>query len=369
MYKKVPKRYKLTKTVVPLHSINNFNEHQQQKQITHIMQNLTVLNTNSDLNTYTPNVISEGAKKLILSSRAQNSKLAYKKQVSYFCVWCKNEGVQFSVNYSNTDITVTGLDDLKPTHIANYVSYLVDNGKTVSTITQTIAAINSVTVPFDYAPAKTHLVKTVIEGVKRTIGVAQKKAKAVQPTNNSKFAHHQTTLPKRSYPIKKYRFIDFRFCGCVRRSELVSLKVKDFQLADTNTATFYIAKSKVNQTGKGDVKPVKRSSVKQASAINAVQNWITFAGLGNDDYLFPSIHKSGKVQTKPLSGKDVSLIVKTILGTEFSPHSLRSGFITEAFNKGVNVKVIQQTTLQITDAVTNSYNRVEKLSSAIDIFS
>lgn len=333
------------------------------------MQNLTVLNTNSDLNTYTPDVISEGAKKLILSSRAQNSKLAYKKQVSYFCVWCKNEGINFAVTYSDTDITVTGLDDLKPTHIANYVSYLVGNGKTVSTITQTIAAINSVTVPFDYAPAKTHLVKTVIEGVKRTIGVAQKKAKAVQPTEIILNLHTiKQHYPNEATQLRNTALLLLGFAGAFRRSELVSLKVKDFQLADTNTATFYIAKSKVDQTGKGDVKPVKRSSVKQACAINAVQKWITFAGLGKDDYLFPSIHKSGKVQTKPLSGKDVGLIVKTVLGTEFSAHSLRSGFITEAFNKGVNVKVIQQTTLQITDAVTNSYNRVEKLTSAIDIF-
>ncbi len=352
-----------------MHSINNFNEHQQQKQITHIMQNLTVTTANSDLSTYTIDAISEGAKKLILNSKAINTILAYKKQVSYFCVWCKNEGVQFSVNYSDT-ITVTGLDVLTPTHIANYVSYLEGNGKTVSTITQTIAAINSVTVPFDYAPAKTHLVKTVIEGVKRTIGVAQKKAKAVQPTEIILNLHTiKQHYPNEATQLRNTALLLLGFAGAFRRSELVSLKVKDFQLADTNTATFYIAKSKVDQTGKGDVKPVKRSSVKQACAITAVQNWITFAGLTGNDYLFPSIHKSGKLQPKPLSGKDVSLIVKTILGTEFSAHSLRSGFITEAFNKGVNVKVIQQTTLQITDAVTNSYNRVEKLSSAIDIFS
>ena len=333
------------------------------------MQNLVVLNTNSDLTTYTIDVISEGAKKLILNSKASNTILAYKKQVSYFCVWCKNEGVNFSVTYSDADITVTGLDDLKPTHIANYVSYLVSTGKTVSTITQTIAAINSVTVPFDYAPAKTHLVKTVIEGVKRTIGVAPKKAKAVQPTEIILNLHTiQKHYPNEATQLRNTALLLLGFAGAFRRSELVSLKVSDFQLVDTNTATFYIAKSKVDQTGKGAIKPVKRSSVKQACAINAVQNWITFAGLAKNDYLFPSIHKSGKVQTKPLSGKDVGLIVKTVLGTEFSAHSLRSGFITEAFNKGVNVKVIQQTTLQITDAVTNSYNRVEKLTSAIDIF-
>lgn len=333
------------------------------------MQNLTVLNTNSDLNTYTIDAISEGAKKLILNSKASNTILAYKKQVSYFCVWCKNEGVNFSVTYSDADITVTGLDDLKPTHIANYVSYLVSNGKTVSTITQTIAAINSVTVPFDYAPAKTHLVKTVIEGVKRTIGVAQKKAKAINPKEIILNLHTiQKHYPNEATQLRNTALLLLGFAGAFRRIELVSLKVKDFQLVDTNTATFYIAKSKVDQTGKGAIKPVKRSSVKQACAINAVQNWITFAGLAKNDYLFPSIHKSGKVQTKPLSGKDVGLIVKTVLGTEFSAHSLRSGFITEAFNKGVNVKVIQQTTLQITDAVTNSYNRVEKLTSAIDIF-
>ena len=332
------------------------------------MQNLTVTTANTDLITYTPDVISEGAKKLILSSKAQNSKLAYKKQVSYFCVWCKNEGINFEVNYS--DATVTGLDVLTPTHIANYVSCLVDNGKAVSTITQTIAAINDITVPFDYSPAKTHLVKTVIEGVKRTIGVAQKKAKAVQPTEIILNLHTiKQHYPNEATQLRNTALLLLGFAGAFRRSELVSLKVKDFQLADTNTATFYIAKSKVDQTGKGDVKPVKRSSVKQACAITAVQNFIAFAGLGKDDYLFPSIHKSGKLQPKPLSGKDVGLIVKTILGTEFSAHSLRSGFITEAFNKGVNVKVIQQTTLQITDAVTNSYNRVEKLSSAIDIFS
>lgn len=333
------------------------------------MQNLVVTTAKNELSTYAPEAINEGTKKLILNSKAPNSKLAYKKQVKYFCVWCKNEGINFAVTYSDTDITVTGLDDLKPTHIGNYVNYLVGNGKTVSTITQTIAAINSVTVPFDYAPAKTHFVKTVIEGVKRTIGVAQKKAKAVQPTEIILNLHTiQKHYPNEATQLRNTALLLLGFAGAFRRSELVSLKVKDFQIADTNTATFYIAKSKVDQTGKGDVKPVKRSSVKQACAINAVQKFIAFAGLGKEDFLFPSIHKSGKLQPKPLSGKDVGLIVKTVLGTEFSAHSLRSGFITEAFNKGVNVKVIQQTTLQITDAVTNSYNRVEKLSSAIDIF-
>jgi site-specific recombinase XerD len=333
------------------------------------MQNLVVTTAKNELSTYAPEAINEGAKKLLLNSKSLNTKLAYKKQVSYFCMWCKNEGINFAVTYSDTDITVTGLDDLKPTHIANYVSHLVSTGKTSSTIVCTIAAINSVTVPFDYAPAKTHLVKTVVEGAKRTIGVAPKKAKAVQPTEIILNLHTiQKHYPNEATQLRNTALLLLGFAGAFRRSELVSLKVSDFQLVDTNTATFYIAKSKVDQTGKGDVKPVKRSSVKQACAINAVQKWITFAGLGKDDFLFPSIHKSGKVQTKPLSGKDVSLIVKTILGTDFSAHSLRSGFITEAFNKGVNVKVIQQTTLQITDAVTNSYNRVEKLTSAIDIF-
>ena len=335
------------------------------------MQILTVTTAKNELSTYAPEAINEGAKKLLLNSKSSNTKLAYKKQVSYFCMWCKNEGINFAVNYSDTDITVTGLDDLKPTHIANYVSYLVSTGKTSSTIVSTIAAINSVTIPFDYAPAKTHLVKTIVEGAKRTIGVAPQKAKAINPNeitlNLNTIKQH---YPNEAIQLRNTALLLLGFVGAFRRSELVSLKVSDFQIVDTTKATFYIAKSKTDQTGKGDFKPVERSSVKQACAINAVQNFIAFAGLGKDDYLFPSIHKSGKVQTKPLSGKDVSLIVKTILGTDFSAHSLRSGFVTECSRRGKTIAEIKAVSLHKTDTVVMGYIQTnDKLKCAFDIFS
>lgn len=158
------------------------------------------------------------------------------------------------------------------------------------------------------------------------------------------------------------------FAGAFRRSELVSVKVSDLDFVN-GAMLVSIAKSKNDQLGKGAKKPIKASKTRQACPLAAVQAWIDFGGLGKDDFLFPSIHKSGKVQKKALNGKDVSLIVKKVLGNEYSSHGLRSGFITEAFERGYDVKVIQGTTLQKTDSVTTSYRQIQDtLSCAIDAF-
>mgnify|MGYP000862316043 CR=1 FL=1 len=334
------------------------------------MQSLTVLNTQTELATLNNgNQLSDTAKALITKSKADGTTVLYKKHISYFCDWCKKEGVNFAVTYSNDKISIDGLESLSSIDVANYVSHLVSDGKKISTIIIALAAINNLTTPFGYTPAKGYDVKLVLDGAKRTIGVAKKKAKAIR----SKQIVFNLNAINEIYPntaqrLRNTALLLLGFSGAFRRSELVALKVSDL-VQNEKGLLVTIRKSKTDQFGEGKQKPIPTSKTKETCPVAALMQWITFAGLKGEDFIFASIHKSGIIQPKPLAGKDVSLIVKRVLGKEFSAHGLRGGFITEAFEKGFDVKIIQQTTGQITDAVTNSYYQSKKqMDAAIDIW-
>ena len=82
--------------------------------------------------------------------------------------------------------------------------------------------------------------------------------------------------------------------------------------------------------------------------------------------LFPSVHKTGTISTKPMTGHAVNeMIRRRAAQAGFTPaqtqrlggHSLRSGFVTEAFRAGADAHSIMRQTGHRSPAMLEVYAR------------
>ncbi len=119
--------------------------------------------------------------------------------------------------------------------------------------------------------------------------------------------------------------------GGRRRSEVSEAVFENLHRGDEGAWLYTLASSKTNPNGKirpEDVKPVV------GSAAVALEAWLQASGITSGP-LFRRILKNGTLGTEGLSGTAVRDIVKgrcaaAGVGEDFSAHSLRSGFVTEA---------------------------------------
>jgi site-specific recombinase XerD len=129
------------------------------------------------------------------------------------------------------------------------------------------------------------------------------------------------------------------FAGAFRRSELVALDVAD--IAETEAGLLVtIRRSKTDQDGEGVTIAVPRGDV--ACPARALREWLDAAGIEAGP-IFKPINKAGTVSGERLTDRSVANIVKAYAGRAgfdanlFSGHSLRSGFLTSAADKGASI--------------------------------
>jgi integrase len=118
--------------------------------------------------------------------------------------------------------------------------------------------------------------------------------------------------------------------GGRRRSEIVGIHCEDLRRIAEDEYLFELGASKTNQAGiaqADDIKPIVGAAGK------ALSDWLAASGIVTGP-VFRSIDKGGSLRG-PLSAAAVRSIVKERgllagLAGDFSAHSLRSGFVTEA---------------------------------------
>jgi len=123
--------------------------------------------------------------------------------------------------------------------------------------------------------------------------------------------------------------------GGRRRSEVAQAEMRYLRRVAPQEYLYTLAHSKTNQSGM-DVPDNHKPVLGAAGA--ALQEWLTASGIV-DGAIFRRIRKGGYV-AEPLSPAAVRTIVKercALAGVEgdFSAHSLRSGFVTEAGRRNV----------------------------------
>ena len=293
---------------------------------------------------------SDEVRELIRSARATTTRRVYGRCFAAFTAWCEARG------------TAPMPADAK--QVRAYLAHLKGRRLAPSTINTHLSAIahahRHAGVGFD-----TSLYEGVMDGVRR---LNKRKPKKAKPATLDVIEGAVTHIPKDLRGLRDRAIILLGFWAARRRSELSGLDVSP---ALTDGATGHIefvpeglvirlAVSKTNQTGETEDYAVPFGC--EPCAVAAVRDWIDAAGI-RDGALFRGINRHGKIGGR-IGGHSINAILKDRLGSKFTGHALRRGFLTEGARSGMTALELAQQSGHASQDMVNEYVREADLFKA-----
>ncbi|MEI9418089.1 site-specific integrase [Mesorhizobium sp. Cs1321R2N1] len=290
-----------------------------------------------------PAALPAHVQRLVSNSLADNSKRAYALDIAHF------------------EATGRGL----PATPATIAEYLAEGAATyaVATLQRRLASISKAhrAIGAD-DPTKSELVCATLRGVRRTLGVKQRQAKAL--LRDDLFAVLDR-LGDRTKDVRDCALLLLGWACAMRRSELVALDVNDVEFTSQG-ALVTVRRSKTDQEGAGREIAVPFGRTRHCP-IAALKRWLGVAAITAGP-IWRGMDKHGNILPERLSGEAVSDVVKVRVSdagydpSAFSAHSMRSGFATSAAMAGASTYKIRQVTGHRSEAGLAPYLR------AVDLF-
>lgn len=244
----------------------------------------------------------------------------------------------------------------QPSSVAAYITHLAD-GQKVATIQLKLAAIAAAHRRAGHPnPGDDERVKTIMAGIRRTLGTAPDKKAPVRLDQLRKMIE---SLPDGLAGVRDKAIILAGWAGAFRRSELVGLNVSDLRFAP-DKMSLRVRRSKTDPEGQGKTKTIPVLDDSQICPVRALRAWLKAASIGEGP-LFRAIDRWGHVRQSRLSDKAVALIVKAAAeraGLDpdlFAGHSLRSGFVTAATSGRAESRDIMQQTGHTSETTMRGY--------------
>jgi site-specific recombinase XerD len=255
---------------------------------------------------------------------ADNTRIAYQQDLCDFLKW-------------------GGQVPCEPETLAMYIAARAET-HSAHTITRRVVGIGRAHSSQGFVdPTKSGLVRTVLRGVRRVKGLAQRQVSPLLKADVlAMMAHHHGTKGTRDRAL-----ILLGFAAALRRSELAALAFADIEFVREGLV-IHLRRSKTDQSGEGRKigVPWGRTS---ACPVKAVERWLEVSKITSGP-VFRAINRGGGVGQLQLSAQSVALILKDyakavgLNSANISGHSLRSGLVTSAIQAGVAVHKIQQQT-------------------------
>lgn len=236
-----------------------------------------------------------------------------------------------------------------PTMVAEYLAAMAGT-LAVATLQHRMIAIHRAHTDRNLpSPVMDNLVKRTMQGVRRTLGVKQRRVTAlVKDDLLEMMVHIDQQLPMRAARDKALLLIGF--AGAFRRSELVGLRYEDMTQFDGGVELL-IRRSKTDQLGEGRTVfiPYARGS---RCPVKVLKQWLALADIDNGPLFRPINRHDQIVGCKALTPQSVALIVKAAVrmmagddaAQNVAGHSLRAGYCTEAAMVGLQPYQILETT-------------------------
>jgi site-specific recombinase XerD len=239
-----------------------------------------------------------------------------------------------------------------PATVAVYLAHLADSGLKVSTIVQSWAAIRKAHAERGCLLEEHHIQRT-LAGIRRRLGVAPEKKAPI--TDLPSLLATCPTGDAATLQNKRDRaMILLGWFGAFRRSELVSLTVTDVRKVRLGLEVT-LRRSKTDQDGIGTTKGIPFALDPNLCPVLALDAWLVASGI-TEGPLFREVRSRSRYGLPDVCGKGalhgraLARIVKRLAkasgmnSSSVSGHSLRSGFVTAAANKGKRLDVIMSQT-------------------------
>lgn len=211
-------------------------------------------------------------------------------------------------------------------------------------------------------PAKDRQVQTVLEGIRRTIGVRQHQSPAFSIEEFRNVIQNLDVSDPQQLRDKVVLLLGFT--GAFRRSELVALNLEDVTFTDEG-AIVRMRRSKTNQYGDHEEKAIFTNTDADLCPVQTLQLWQ--AQRPEQGPLLVRFRKGSepglvRFTNERLSDKTVARLVKHYLGEQYSAHSLRTSFVTVAKLNGADDLEVMQQTKHKTSAMIQRYTRVANVA-------
>ena len=270
------------------------------------------------------------------NSKANNTIRAYKSDFKDFGLFCSQNGFKALPS--------------EPKIVSLYLTYLSTKEVKMSTLKRRLVSIGVIhKLKGYYLDTKHPSILENIMGIKRRKGSKQKGKKPLLINNLKQIIN--VIDEKKIDEIKKLRdrsIILIGFSGGFRRNEIVSLDYDDLDFVNEGLK-ISLKRSKTDQFGEGSVKGLPHFENSQYCPVISLRKWIKISKI-NSGALFRRFTKGSKLSENRLSDQTVALLIKEYLNlagidsTNFSGHSLRSGFATSAAESGVEERSIMAMT-------------------------
>lgn len=274
---------------------------------------------------------------------APNSQRAYTADLKNYTTWCEEHGQQPLPASTST--------------LAAYAAHLATTCKW-ATLTRRLATVSKLHQLKGFpTPTTDQQFHVVMEGIKRSIGIRQKQAKAfTMPTLKGVLKGLDCSS---LVGIRNKALLLLGFTGAFRRSELVALNLEDLNFSSEGLIVT-MGKSKTNQYGSSEEKAIYYSPDASLCPIRCLQSWMTELSRATGP-LFVRIRRGSTLTDQRLTDKTVNDVVQKYLGKQYSAHSLRASFVTIAkLNGADDSEVMRQTKHRKSDMI-QRYTRIEDI--------
>ena len=270
------------------------------------------------------------------NSKADNTIRAYKSDFNDFGLFCAQNGFKSLPS--------------DPKIVSLYLTQLSTKNVKISTIKRRLVSIGVIhKLKGHYLDTKHPLIVENLLGIKRRKGSIQNGKKPLLINNLKKIINIIDQQKKEKIKILRDRtIILIGFSGGFRRNEIVSLDFDDLDFVEEGLK-INIKRSKTDQFGVGSTKGLPYFENSQYCPVVSIQKWIEISRI-NSGALFRRFTKGSNLSEKRLTDQTVALLIKEYLGlagidnTNYSGHSLRSGFATSAAEAGVEERTIMAMT-------------------------
>ena len=270
------------------------------------------------------------------NSKADNTIRAYKSDFNDFGLFCAQNGFKSLPS--------------DPKIVSLYLTQLSTKNVKISTIKRRLVSIGVIhKLKGHYLDTKHPLIVENLLGIKRRKGSIQNGKKPLLINNLKKIINVIDEQKKEKIKILRDRtIILIGFSGGFRRNEIVSLDFDDLDFVEEGLK-INIKRSKTDQFGVGSIKGLPYFENSQYCPVVSIQKWIEISKI-NSGALFRRFSKGSNLSEKRLTDQTVALLIKEYLGlagidnTNYSGHSLRSGFATSAAEAGAEERTIMAMT-------------------------
>ena len=270
------------------------------------------------------------------SSKALNTVRAYKSDFKDFGLFCVQNGFQTLPSEAKI--------------VSLYLTHLSTKEIKISTIKRRLVSIGVIhKLKGHYLDTKHPVIIENLMGIKRRKGIVQKGKKPILINDLKQII--DVINKQKIEDIKKLRdksIILIGFAGGFRRNEITSLDLEDLEFVFEGLK-ITVKSSKTDQFGEGFTKGLPYFENKIYCPVTTLQRWINISKIKKGP-LFRRFAKGSRLSSNRLTAQTVSLLIKHYLdvsgvnSSNYSGHSLRSGFATSAAEAGAEERSIMAMT-------------------------